>query len=106
MVQQQRNYCSNLSKELKTRHFDNLNVKDVTEDRRFWKTMKHFFTDKTKNSPVFKKLNNTSKDNHQPISTLSNFAKLFEIIIYSQLKDYIKNKFESWKAKLNNGVKG
>ena len=77
-------------------------------------------------SPVFKKLGNTFKDNYLPISMLSKFAKLFESIIYSQLNDYIENKFskyltgfrknhntqnsllrmiESWKAKLNNGSK-
>ena len=77
-------------------------------------------------SPAFKKLGNTSKDSYRPISTLSNFAKLFESIIYSQLNDYLENKFSkyltgfrknhntrnsllrtigSWKAKLNNGSK-
>ena len=77
-------------------------------------------------SPVFKKLDNNFEDNYRAISTLSNFAKLFESFIYSQLNDYIENKFskyltgfrknhntqnsllrmiESWKAKLNNGSK-
>ena len=77
-------------------------------------------------SLVFKKLDNTSKDNYRPISTLCNFAKICESIIYSQLNDYMENKFskyltgfrknhntqnsllrtiESWKAKLNNGSK-
>ena len=46
---QQRNYCSNLLKESKTRHFNNLKVKDVTENKRFWKTIKPFLTNKTKN---------------------------------------------------------
>ena len=71
-------------------------------------------------------LDNTSKVNYRSISTLSNFAKLFEGIIYSQLNDYMENKFSkyltgfrknhntqnsllriigSWKAKLNNESK-
>ena len=65
-------------------------------------------------SPVFKKLDNTSKNNYRPISTLSNFAKRFESIIYSQLNDCMENKFskylnafrtsrKSWKVKLNIG---
>ena len=77
-------------------------------------------------NPVFKKLDSKFNDNYWPISTLSNFAKLFESIIYSQLNDYMENKFskyftgfpknhntqkslltmiESWKAKLNNESK-
>ena len=43
---QQRNYCSNFLKESKTRPFNNLNVKDVTENKHFWRTIKLFFTDK------------------------------------------------------------
>ena len=38
-------------------------------------------------SSVFTKLDNTSKDNYRPLSTLSNIVKLFETIIYSQLND-------------------
>ena len=38
-------------------------------------------------SPAFKKLDNTSKDNYRTISTLSNFAKLF---------DCMENKFSKY----------
>ena len=44
----QRNLCSNLLKESKKCHFNNLNVKDVTENKQFWKTIKPFFTEKNK----------------------------------------------------------
>ena len=47
-------------------------------------------------SPVFKKLDKTSKDNYRPVSTLSNFAKLFVSIIYLQLNDYKENKFSEY----------
>ena len=48
-------------------------------------------------NPVFKNnLDNTSKDNYQPISTLSNFAKLFDSIIYSQLNDCMESKFSKY----------
>ena len=57
---QQRNYCSILLTEFKT-HFDNLSVKDVTEDNRFWKTIKPFYIYETKNS------NNILIENYQTI---------------------------------------
>ena len=77
-------------------------------------------------NPVFKKLGNTSKENSEPISTVANFTKLFESILFTQLNRYMQNKFskyltgfrkyhntqnsllrmiESWKVRLNNGSK-
>ena len=47
-------------------------------------------------SPVFEKLDNTSKDNYRPTTTLSNFAKLFESIIHAQLNNYMENKFSKY----------
>ena len=46
----QRNLCSNLLKQSKKRHFNSLNVKDVTQKKKFWKTIKPFFTEKDKTS--------------------------------------------------------
>ena len=46
---QQRNCCSNLLKESK--HVILITpMLNVTENKRFWKTVKPFFTDKTKNN--------------------------------------------------------
>ena len=42
--------------------------------------------------PIFKKLDNISKYNYRPISTLSNFTKLFESILFTQLNRYMQNK--------------
>ena len=39
--------------------------------------------EKAKINPVFKKLDNTSKDNYRPISTLSNFTKIFESTFFA-----------------------
>ena len=48
-------------------------------------------------SAVFIKLDNTSKDNYRPISTLSNFTKLFESTLFTQLNNkYMQNKFSKY----------
>ena len=44
----QRNLCSNLLKQSKKRHFNSLNVNDIAENKKFWKTIKPFFTAKNK----------------------------------------------------------
>ena len=44
----QRNLCSNLLKLSKKHHFNSLNVNDVTENKKFWKTIKPFPTEKNK----------------------------------------------------------
>ena len=36
------------SKAVQKRYFNNVNVEDVTENKLFWKTIKPFFTEKTK----------------------------------------------------------
>ena len=75
---------------------------------------------------VFKKGDPTLKTDYLPVSTLSNFSKIFEKLIYLQLNNYIQNKFsiyltgfrknhgtqhallkmiETWKTKLNIGHK-
>ena len=42
----QRNYCVNLLKMEKRKCYNNLNIKNITCNKTFWKTVKPFFSDK------------------------------------------------------------
>ena len=64
------------------------NFNDYLKENNFPKLMKI-----AESRPVFEKLDNTSKDNYRPKSTLSIFSKLFESSLFSQLDGYIQNKF-------------
>ena len=72
----------NRLKESKTRHFNNLNVKDVYENKRFWKTMKSFFTDKTKNSN-----NIILNENFQTMWEDEKMCKIFNTYFTNVTKD-------------------
>ena len=45
-----RNYCISLFRKEKRKYYEELNTKCITENKKFWKTVKPFFSDK--NSPV------------------------------------------------------
>ena len=42
----QRNFCTNLLRETKFDYFRNLNVEDLNDNKKFWKNIKSFFSDK------------------------------------------------------------
>ena len=44
----QRNYCLNLLRKEKKKYYRNLNVNKIIDNKQFWKTMKPFFSDKSK----------------------------------------------------------
>ena len=44
-------------------------------------------------TPAFKKVDPISKADYRPVSTLSNFSKFFEKVIYLKLNSYMQNKF-------------
>ena len=46
----QRNSCVNLLRKTKTEYFQKRNVKDLLDNRKFWKTIKPFFNNKGLNS--------------------------------------------------------
>ena len=50
-------------------------------------------------TPVFKKGDTTDKSNYRPISTLSNFSKIFEKLIYNQVNSYMEAKLSKYFAR-------
>ena len=46
----QRNFCLNLLRKTKKQYFAKLNVKDVADNKLFWKNVKPYFSDKGSNS--------------------------------------------------------
>ena len=47
-------------------------------------------------TPVFKKGDTTDKSNYRPINTLSNFSKIFQKLIYSQVNSYMEPKLSKY----------
>ena len=47
--EKQRNFCYYLLRKTKTEYFKNLNVKDLSDNRKFWKTVKPYFSNKSLN---------------------------------------------------------
>ena len=46
----QRNFCSKLYKKERKKYYNNLNIKNITENKEFWRTIKPFLSEKTKSS--------------------------------------------------------
>ena len=60
----QRNLFSNLLKQSKKRHLNSLNVNVVTANKKFWKTIEPFFTEKNKtaNNIILSQSNQTVRE--------------------------------------------
>ena len=46
----QRNYCVSLLRKNKKDYYANFNVKDIFDNKQFWRTVKPLFSDKTKSN--------------------------------------------------------
>ena len=68
----QRNFCVKLSRKTKKEFYNNLNVKYITENKLFWKTVKPSFTDKT-----LKDERITLVENNKVVSDESKLVEIF-----------------------------
>ena len=50
LYRKQRNFCSRLYKKERKKYYTRLDIRKVTDNKRFWTTMKPFLTDKGINS--------------------------------------------------------
>ena len=71
----QRNICSNILKSTKKTFFETLNINEITDERKFWKTVQPFFTDKCKttNNIILREKKETLNDNKNISNTLNEY---------------------------------
>ena len=91
----QRNFCVDLLRKTKTEYFKNLNVKDLSDNRKFWKTIKPYFSNKWLNSNklLLKEKGNLVLDEKELATIMNNF-------FVNIIKDFELKKDS--KGKLNN----
>ena len=47
-------------------------------------------------TPCFKKEDKGEKETYRPVSMLSNFSKVFEMLIHNQLNEFTETKFSTF----------
>ena len=71
----QRNFCVSLLRKEKEQYFAKLNVKNITDNRKFWQTVKLFLSEENKSSEKITLLKNeeTISDEVEVANTLKKF---------------------------------
>ena len=79
----QRNWCVSLLRKEK-QYFSNLNEKDITDNKKFWQTVKPLLSEKTKSSEKITLIENKNlvSDNAE----VANYLKFFFLILLKFLK--------------------
>ena len=73
----QRNFCVNLLRKTKKEYFENINVKDINDNKKFWKTIKPFFSNKglNTNKLMITEKNNLISEEYILANTMNNNKK-------------------------------
>ena len=78
----QRNRCVKILRQAKTSYYGNLDINFVTDNKKFWKTVKPLFTDKVQTSSSI-----TLIENEKFITNDSEIAEILNDIFYKYHKD-------------------
>ena len=54
LYKKQRNFCVSLLRKTKRNYFKNVKIRDVTDNKKFWKTIRPYFSDKGYNQTKLK----------------------------------------------------
>ena len=86
----QRNLCVNLLRKTKADYFQNLNIRDLSDNKKFWKTIKPYFTNKRLNSKklLLKQKGNLASNEKQLAGIINSF--FINITKGLDLKEYNK----------------
>ena len=71
----QRNWCVSLLRKEKKKYFANLNEEDITDNKKFWQTIKPFLSEKTKSREKVTLIENENlvSDDAEVANCLNNF---------------------------------
>ena len=73
--EKQRNFCSKLCKKERKKYYEMLDLKNVTDNKEFWKTVKPFLSDKVTTFPKISLVENgeITSDDSKVTNSISNF---------------------------------
>ena len=76
-LRKQKNYCNRLYKRERRKYYSQLNLSNITDSKKFWKTVNPLFTDKggTRNSIVLVKEDKIISDDSEVAQTFNDFFK-------------------------------
>ena len=69
----QRNICVHLLRRAKRNYYNDLDLSNVTNNRKFWKTIRPLFANKVKNKIILNEDNKSTKDDQQEANILKSF---------------------------------
>ena len=93
VYKQQKNFCSRLYKKERKNYYTNLDINKITDNKKFWKTTKPFFSDKGtgKTDIILIEEDNIFQEDHEVAKILndhfSNAVKALNIDIPSECKN-------------------
>ena len=91
LYNRQRNYCVSLLRKSKRRYYENLNIKNVTDNKLFWKSVKPLLSNKSRVSEKGEIVKTESETAETLNSFFSNIVKNLNILRYSHFDSVTEN---------------